>query len=114
MSKKLFLDPNAEVESLAAELTSVAYPVLLQNGPGRSWVELELRLWHTLTHTLGKWVRELPPRISPEEFASWRKGLVTGLVHSTVFVARREGIQEPLPQVKSELRDAFSSTIACS
>jgi hypothetical protein len=102
---------KAAVESLAAELTNVAYPVLLGGGLGGSWVELELGLWKALDGTLQKWFRELPPRSSVDDAASWRKNLVAGLVNTTLFVVKQQGGRKPLPYVESGLQQAFSSAI---
>jgi hypothetical protein len=102
---------KAAVESLAAELTNVAYPVLLGGGLGASWVELELGLWKALDGTLQKWLRELPPRSSVDDAASWRKNLVAGLVNTTLFVVKQQGGRKPLPYVESGLQQAFSCAI---
>jgi hypothetical protein len=65
MSANLFTDRSA-AESLAAELTSAAYPVLLRGGLAGSWVDLELGLWKALTETVRKWEREPPRPASPK------------------------------------------------
>ena len=112
MSKNRLTERKAAVESLAAELTSAAYPVLLRGGVGGSWVELQLGLWKTVAETVGKWERERPPHLSPAEFANWQKGLVARLTDRAVSVACEQRVQEPPLQVKSELRVAFCSAIA--
>jgi hypothetical protein len=112
MSKNLLTDRNAVVDSLAAELTSAAYPVLLRGGLGGSWVELELGLWKALAETVRKWAREWPQSGSPDDLAKWRKGLVAGLIDRAEFVAEELGVQEPLLLVESGLRQAFCSAIS--
>lgn len=102
-------DRRAVVESLAAELTNAAYPVLLKGGLGGSWVELELGLWKGLTQTLSQWLRELPPDRVAESVASWKNGLLMDLVDSALFVAQQQETQEPLSYLKSGLREAFGS-----
>ena len=52
MSINLLSDRTTVVDSLAAELTSAAYPVLLRGGMSGSWVELELGLWKALAETV--------------------------------------------------------------
>jgi carbon storage regulator len=42
------------VESLAADLTDVAYRVALRHGMGDQWLDLELDLWAALTEALEK------------------------------------------------------------
>ena len=42
------------VESLAADLTDVAYRVALRHGVGAKWLELQLDLWGALTEALEK------------------------------------------------------------
>src|ERR1700722_12053795 len=91
---------DTRLQSLAAELTSAAYPVLLRNGPAGSWVDLELGLWKSATETIGMWERELPKRSSPDEIAAWRKGLVASLTNGAVFVAREQGVRGSLPGLK--------------
>jgi hypothetical protein len=102
---------NVGVESLAAELTNVAYPVLLGGGLGSSWVELELGLWKALDRTLRKWLHELPPRSSVQDVASWRNNLVAGLVNSALFVVQEQGGHELQSCVESGLEQAFRSAI---
>ena len=111
MLKQLVDNQNSEVESLAAELTSVAYPVFLKGGLSSSWVELELGLWKGLARTLSKWLRELPPSHATEDVASWKKNLLSGLVNGALFVAQEQGIQEPLSYVEFGLQEAFSSAL---
>jgi len=40
------------IETVAAELTEAAYPVVLRHGTVDSWVDLELELWKVLSETL--------------------------------------------------------------
>src|SRR5947207_11401504 len=101
MSMNLLADQNTVAESLAAELTSAAYPVLLRGGLGGSWVELELGLWKALAKTVGKWAQELPQIGSPADAADWRERLVAGLTDGAVFVAREQRARGPLLQLKS-------------
>ena len=42
------------LESLAADLTDVAYRVALRHGMGGQWLELQLDLWGALTEALEK------------------------------------------------------------
>jgi carbon storage regulator len=42
------------VESLAADLTDVAYRVALRHGMGNEWLELQLDLWRALIKALEK------------------------------------------------------------
>jgi hypothetical protein len=48
------------LETFAAELTNVAYPVALRHRMGNSWVDLELDLWRVLAEMVKKWRQELP------------------------------------------------------
>ncbi len=49
---------DTALENLAAELTSVAYPVALRQAVGTNWLDLELDLWHALTETVLRRARE--------------------------------------------------------
>lgn len=46
------------IETVAAELTEAAYPVVLRHGTADSWVNLELELWKVLYETLQRIVQE--------------------------------------------------------
>jgi hypothetical protein len=52
------------VETVAAELTEAAYPVVLRHGRVDSWIDLELELWKVLSETLQRvgqgWLRAPP------------------------------------------------------
>jgi hypothetical protein len=48
------------LEAFVAELTSAAYYVTLQHGEG-TWLDLQLRLWHTLADTVEQWARKSSP-----------------------------------------------------
>jgi hypothetical protein len=107
-------DRNLALEALAAELTNAAYPVLLEVGLGGSWVDLEIGLWKGLARTLSHWLRELPQGKNAEDDALWRNGLLTGLVHSALVIARQQGISEPLSYLRPGLREAFRSAMGHS
>jgi hypothetical protein len=49
---------DARLESLAAELTSVVYPIALRHDSRESWADLELELWKTVVETVKKWERK--------------------------------------------------------
>ena len=42
-------------ENLAAELTEAAFPVALQHGLGKDWLQVKLNLWNALTKTVKHW-----------------------------------------------------------
>jgi hypothetical protein len=48
------------VESLASDLTDVAYRVALRHGMGDDWLELQLDLWEALTEAIEK--RSVSPK----------------------------------------------------
>jgi hypothetical protein len=48
-------DPT--IESLAAALVEVVYPVVLRHEDDESWIDLELALWRVLTETVHDWGR---------------------------------------------------------
>jgi hypothetical protein len=43
------------IDDFAAELTNVAYPILLRRGFQGSWIEAELGLWKSLAETIRAW-----------------------------------------------------------
>ena len=42
------------VESLASDLTEIAYRIALKHGKGDDWLELQLDLWEALKEAIGK------------------------------------------------------------
>ena len=104
-------DGDALVQSLAAELASVAYPVVLRHASGGSWIELELGLWCSLAETVARWTPELPCAASADQFAGWREGVVADLTRGALSVARQPGRDGPLPEMASGLDRAFRSVI---
>jgi hypothetical protein len=61
------------LEAFVAELTSAAYHVALRHGAG-TWLDLQIRLWHTLADTVEQWVR----KSSPGQVPRGSKGLPRG------------------------------------
>ena len=61
------------LEAFVAELTSAAYHVALRHGAG-TWLDLQLRLWHTLADTVEQWAR----KSSPGQVPRGSKGLPRG------------------------------------
>jgi hypothetical protein len=54
------VNPDALLETLAAELALAAYRVALRTGPQGNWLDLEMDLWRALADTVKTWGRELP------------------------------------------------------
>jgi hypothetical protein len=54
------VDPDAQLECFAAELTLAAYRVALQTRTRGTWLDLELDLWRALAEAVKTWKRELP------------------------------------------------------
>jgi len=52
-------DQEALLEDFAADLANAAYPIALQRGSARSWVDLELDLWKVLAERVKQWGPEL-------------------------------------------------------
>ena len=53
-------DRDSRLENFAAELTQVAYAVVLRGGVVDKWLDLELELWEALKETINKWDQEWP------------------------------------------------------
>ena len=53
-------DRDGRLENFAAELTKVAYAVVLRRGVVDKWLDLELELWEALKETINKWDQEWP------------------------------------------------------
>ena len=51
---------DSRLENFAAELTQVAYAVVLRRGVVDNWLDLELELWEALKETINKWDQEWP------------------------------------------------------
>jgi len=56
---KTFVNRDARLETLAAELTVAAYRVALRTRTRGTWLDLELDLWRALASTIKTWGREL-------------------------------------------------------
>jgi hypothetical protein len=54
------VNPDAQLESFAAELTLAAYRVALRTRTRGTWLDLELELWRALADKVHTWRRELP------------------------------------------------------
>jgi hypothetical protein len=54
------VNPDALLESFAAELAVAAYRVALQTRARGTWLDLELDLWRALADKVNTWRRELP------------------------------------------------------
>ena len=53
-------DRDSRLENFAAELTQVAYAVVLRRGVLDKWLDLQLELWEALKETITKWDQEWP------------------------------------------------------
>ena len=53
-------DRDSRLENFAAELTQVAYAVVLRRGVLDKWLDLQLELWEALKETINKWDQEWP------------------------------------------------------
>jgi hypothetical protein len=73
-------DGDTFAASLAAELTSAAYPVALRRGLGGSW--LELGLWRALAGTVERWARECRRCEPPGVVAGRREAFLLELTES--------------------------------
>jgi hypothetical protein len=104
-------NPESRIENFAAELTSAAYALALQDGLRGSWIKVELDLWKALAQTVKKWARERPPAWRPEEFKAWREGLLVDLTETAFYVAVKHGINGPLLGVELGLYRAFRLVI---
>jgi hypothetical protein len=54
-------DRDALFDAFAAELTRVAYHVVLRHGAAGTWLDLQLDLWQALADTVTKWQRKSAP-----------------------------------------------------
>ena len=57
-------DPNAQLDTFAAELTRAAYFIALRHGAAHAWLDLELDLWQALAVKVKRWGQE--PNKYPE------------------------------------------------
>ena len=100
-----------QVENIAAELTTVVYPLVLRRGLGGSWIKVELGLWRALSETVRKWDRERPPAESSGEFEAWRESLLMDLTVSAFSVALNNGINGPFVELELGLYRALGLVI---
>jgi hypothetical protein len=104
-------DRDARLESIAAELTLAAYPVVLRHEPKDSWLKVELGLWRALAETVRRWARQRPAAASSDELAAWREGLLVDLTECAFFIALKSGIKRSLLQLELGLYRAFRLAI---
>jgi hypothetical protein len=97
---------DTRLESLAAELTSAVYPLVLRCGPKDSWLQVELGLWRGLAKTVKQWARQRPPAASAEEFEAWRAGLLRALTACAFAIALNHGIEGSLRDLELSLYGA--------
>jgi hypothetical protein len=97
--------------SLAAELTSAAYPVALRRGLEGSWLELELGLWRALAGTVEKCARECRRGGPPGVVDGRREAFLRELTASAFSVALKHGVKGPLPEVERGLNQVFRSLL---
>ena len=71
-------DWDGLLANFAAELTNVAYSVVLQHGMAGSWVDLELDLWKVLAERVQEWG------------AAIAAGRMAGALHTTAATFRED------------------------
>jgi hypothetical protein len=99
------------LETLAAELTDAAYPIVLRQGVGDRWLDLELALWGVLADTVQKWGRGLPRAGWPGAFAVCREKLLAELTAAACRTTLRYGVQGSFREVELGLYRVFRSLI---
>ena len=102
-------DHDLWLENIAAEFTSAAYPVVLQQGPKAPWFQLELGLWKAFAEAVQEWDRR--PKPEAEARQAWREGFLVDLTRRASFVACRNGVCDPRRQIESGLALAFGQVM---
>jgi hypothetical protein len=102
-------DHDVWLENIAAEFTSAAYPVVLQQRPKAPWFQLELGLWRALAEAVQDWDRR--PRPDAEARHAWREDFLIDLTRRASFVACRNGVCEPRLEIESGLALAFGQVM---
>lgn len=102
---------DSRLENFAAELTCAAYPVAVRHGITGSWIQVELPLWRTLTHTVKKWAEERPSAGSSDELKVWRLGMLVDLTQNAFYVALKHGIKGSLLEMELGLYRVFRLVI---
>src|SRR5271166_6157020 len=105
------VDRNARLESVAANLASAVYSIVLRHGIRGSWIQMEVGLWKVLTDTIQKWAREKPPDGARNEFKRWREGLLVDLTESAFYIVEKYKIQGAPLEVELALYRAFRGVI---
>ena len=99
------------LETLAAELTTVAHAVALRQGVGGKWLDLQLDLWRSLAETVRQRGREGPLASGSAASTDWWEGLVPELTEVAYRTTQRHDVRGSLREVKSALDQAFRSAI---
>jgi hypothetical protein len=74
-------DRTAWLETFTAELTRVAYGVVLQQGTDGTWLDLELDLWRVLSELVQRWERDRSRTGGPSGVAPGGTLLSTSSAH---------------------------------
>jgi hypothetical protein len=104
-------DRDILLENFAAELTSIAYPLVLRQEPKDWWIKVEIALWRARTETAEKWARELTLAASSAEFDAWREGFVADVTERVSSIALESGIEVRLLELEAGLAGAFRRVI---
>lgn len=104
-------DRDILLENFAAELTSIAYPLVLRHEPKDRWNKVEIALWRALAETAEKWARELPLAASSGEIDAWQEGFVADLTKRASSIALESGIVVRLLELEPGLAGAFRRVI---
>ena len=104
-------DRDILLENFAAELTGIAYPLVLRHEPKDWWIKVEIALWRALAETAEKWARELPLAASSGEFDAWQEGFVADLTERASSIALESGIEVRLLELEPGLAGAFRRVI---
>jgi carbon storage regulator len=105
-------DRDNRLESLAAELTSAIYPLLLRRGRRDSWLNMQLNLWRALETTVKKWALKLPPDSPARVSDPTQKSFLADLTGSALSVALANGFEGSALELESML--ARTLRLACN
>jgi hypothetical protein len=93
--------------TLAARLTSAAYPIAARHGMKLFWVDLGIDLWTVLQHGVTDLGRKLARARRQGEFEIWRQCLLAELTEAAYRATVRYSMQRPSLVLEMDLYYAF-------
>jgi hypothetical protein len=97
--------------TLAARLTSAAYPIAARHGMKLFWVDLGIDLWTVLDDRIKHLERELARAGWPVDFEAWRERLAAELADAAYRITLQYGALGSFLELELGLYHAFCQVV---